>query len=39
VGTEALTVRDILVVIAFFAMVMVPAFTALNVFSPKKNRF
>jgi preprotein translocase subunit SecE len=33
------TVKDFLVVITFLAMVLVPAFAALNVFSPKKNRF
>jgi hypothetical protein len=33
------TVKDFLVVITFLAMVLVPACAALNVFSPKKNRF
>ena len=33
------TVKDFLVVITFLAMVLMPAFAALNVFSPKKNRF
>jgi hypothetical protein len=32
-------VKDFLVAIVFLAMIMVPAFAALNVFSPKKNRF
>jgi hypothetical protein len=32
-------VKDFLVVITFLAMVLMPAFAALNVFSPKKNRF
>jgi hypothetical protein len=31
--------KDLLVAIAFLAMVMTPAFAALNVFSPRKNRF
>jgi hypothetical protein len=39
VGTEVQTVKDFLVVITFLAMVLMPAFAALNVFSPKKNRF
>jgi hypothetical protein len=33
------TVKDFLVVITFFAMVLMPAFAALNVFYPRKNRF
>jgi hypothetical protein len=39
VGTGFKTVKDFLVVITFLAMVLMPAFAALNVFSPKKNRF
>jgi hypothetical protein len=31
--------KDLLIVIIFFAMVLTPAFAALNVFSPRKNRF
>jgi hypothetical protein len=31
--------KDLLVVVVFLAMVLTPAFSALNVFSPKKNRF
>jgi hypothetical protein len=31
--------KDILIVVVFFAMVLTPALAALNVFSPRKNRF
>jgi hypothetical protein len=39
VGTGVQTVKDFLVITTFLAMVLMPAFAALNVFSPKKNRF
>jgi hypothetical protein len=32
-------VKDILIAIGFLAVLVAPAFAALNVFSPKKNRF
>jgi hypothetical protein len=31
--------KDLLVVVVFLAMVLTPAFSAPNVFYPKKNRF
>jgi len=32
-------VKDLLIVVVFLAMVLTPPFAALNVFSPRKNRF
>jgi hypothetical protein len=31
--------KDLLVAVAFLAMLVVPAFAALDVFSPRRNRF